>query len=50
MIDRAKGRLMDEHGMTEAGVVAVPPEAGDGLARARSTRSRATSSTGALTP
>ena len=32
LIDRAKGRLMDEHGMSEAGVVAVPPEDRDGLA------------------
>ena len=32
IIDRAKGRLMDEHGMTRSRVVAVPAEDGDGLA------------------
>ena len=31
IIDRAKGRLMDEHGMIGGRVVAVPPEGGDGL-------------------
>ena len=31
IIDRAKGRLMDEHSLVGGGVVAVPPEGGDGL-------------------
>ena len=53
LIDRAKGRLMDEHGMSEAALVAVPPEDGDGLApqdprdRARRHRGRAHALSGA---
>ena len=52
LIDRAKGRLMDEYGMSEAGL-AVPPEDRDGLAqedprdRARSDRGRALAVSGA---
>ena len=36
LIDRAKGRLMDEHGLDEQAAVALPPEAGDERPRARS--------------
>ena len=50
IIDRAKGRLMDEHGMTRSRVVALPPEGGDGLAARRSTRSRGEVVEGQLTP
>ena len=50
IVDRAKGRLMDEHGMTEQAGVAVPPAAGDGEPACRSARSRNGSSTGELTP
>ena len=50
VVDRAKGRLMDEHGDDGAGGVAVPPAAGDGDASHDRRRSRARVVDGSLTP
>ena len=54
IIDRAKGRLMDEHGMSEGRLVAVPAEGGDGLPpqdpRGRGRRRRRHPQTGVTGP
>ena len=50
IIDRAKGRLMDEHGMTEQAAWRFLQTAGDDQPGAGSARSRSGSSTASSTP